>query len=132
MQPDAEQALRREAVITAIVAAEGIVPTEEELLEAIAPTAEREGVEPEKLLADCASAGRLEEVREDLAARKAVELIAERAKPIPVEQAQAREQLWTPEQERAESAASRRGAAGCGRRIARPARGRRTDRGSAS
>jgi trigger factor len=102
MQPDAEQALRREAVLTAIVTAEEIVPSEEDLLEAMRPVAEREGVEPKKLLEDLKSAGRLEEVREDLAARQAVELVAERAKPISVEQAQAREQLWTPEQEQAE------------------------------
>ena len=102
MLPDAEQALRREAVLTAIVAAERIVPSEQDLLETMGPVAEREGVEPEKLLADLKSAGRLEEVREDLAARQAVELLAERAKPISVEQAQAREQLWTPEQEQAE------------------------------
>jgi len=96
MEPEAELALRREAVITAIVAAEGINPTEEELLEAVAPTAEREEVAPEKLLADLRSAGRLEEVREELAARKAIDLIADSAKPIPLARAQAREQLWTP------------------------------------
>jgi trigger factor len=104
MQPDAEQALRREAVVTAIVAAEGIVPSEEDLLVAIGPVAEREGLEPEKLLADLQSSGRLEEVREDLAARQAVELVAEHAKPISVEQAAAREQLWTPEQGTADEA----------------------------
>ena len=98
MLPDADQALRREAVLTAIVAAEGIVPSEEDLLEAMGPVAEREGVEPEKLLADLKSAGRLEEVREDLAARAAIEFLAERATPISMEQAAAREQLWTPEQ----------------------------------
>jgi trigger factor len=98
MQPDAEQALRREAVVSAIVAAEGIVPSEEDLLEAMGPVAEREGVEPQKLLEDLKVAGRLDEVREDLAARQAVEFLAERATPISVEQAQAREQLWTPEQ----------------------------------
>jgi trigger factor len=103
MLPDAEQALRREAVVTAIVAAEGIVPSEQDLLEAMGPVAEREEVEPEKLLQDLKSAGRLEEVREDLAARQAVELVAERATPISVEQAQAREQLWTPEQEQEKS-----------------------------
>ena len=102
MAPDAEQALRREAVVTAIVAAEAIAPSDEEVLVAIGPTAEREGVEAEKLLEDLRRAGRLEDVREDLAARKAVEWIAERAKPISVEQAAAREQLWTPEQEQAE------------------------------
>ena len=77
MAPEAELALRREAVITAVVAAEGISPAEEELLEALAPTAEREGVEPQTLLGDLRAAGRLEEVREDLAARQAIDLIAE-------------------------------------------------------
>ena len=97
LAPQAEQALRREAVITAVVAAEGIEPGEDELLEVLTPTAEREGVEPATLLSDLAAAGRLDDVREDLAARRAIEEIAERATPIAPEQAQAREQLWTPE-----------------------------------
>jgi trigger factor len=97
MAPEAELALRREAVITAIVAAELISPSEQEVIEALAPTAEREGVEPATLLEDLRSAGRLEEVREDLAARQAIDLVAAAAKPIPLAQAQAREQLWTPE-----------------------------------
>jgi trigger factor len=104
MQPDAELALRREAVLTAIVAAEGIVPSDEDLLAAVAPAAEREGIAPEKLLEDLRRAGRLEEVREDLAARQAIELLAEQATPISVEQAQAREQLWTPEQAQGQEA----------------------------
>ncbi len=106
MQPDAELALRREAVLTAVVAAAGIQPSEHELLEAISPTAEREGLVPEKLLADLRAAGTLEEVRDDLAARKAVELIASRATPIPAAQAEAREKLWTPEQEQDEQGPS--------------------------
>jgi trigger factor len=97
MEPEAAMALRREAVITAIVAAEGIDPSEEELLAALAPTAEREGLEPQKLLGELRSAGRMDEVREDLAARQAIDLVAAAAKPIPPAQAQAREQLWTPE-----------------------------------
>jgi trigger factor len=104
MRPDAEQALRREAVVSAIVAAEGIVPSEQDVLAAVGPTAEREGIAAEKLLEDLRRAGRLEDVREDLAARQAVEWVAERAKPISVEQAQAREQLWTPEQAEVEKA----------------------------
>jgi trigger factor len=100
--PDAERALRREAVLTAVVAAEGIDPGEEELLEALRPGAEREELSPQELLARLREAGRLEEVREDLAARRAMELIAAEARPIPIEQARAREQLWTPEKERTE------------------------------
>jgi trigger factor len=115
MQPDAEQGLRREAVVTAIVAAEAIAPSDDEVLVAIGPTAEREGVAAEKLLEDLHRAGRLEDVREDLAARQAVEWVAERAKPISVEQAQAREQLWTPEQEQAQ------GKSGAGAAVGEPA-----------
>jgi trigger factor len=96
MQGDAERALRREAVLSAIVAAEGIVPSQERLLEAVTPVAEREGVEPAKLIDDLRENGRLEELSEDLAARIAIELIAERAQTISVARAQAREQLWTP------------------------------------
>ena len=99
LAPEAAQSLRREAVIAAVVAAERIVPSEEDLIEAIAPTAERDGVEPAKLLQKLRDSGRLEEMREELAARQAVELIATEAKPISIEQAQARERLWTPESE---------------------------------
>jgi trigger factor len=99
MEPEADLALRREAVITAVVAAESIDPPEEDLLAALAPTAERENLTPEKLLEELRRAGRVEEVREDLAAREAIGVIADAAKPIPLAQAQAREQIWTPGKE---------------------------------
>ncbi len=95
--PEAEQALKREAVIAAVVAAEQLRPSDDDVLAALQPLAEREGVEPAELLADLQKSGRLDEVREDLAARQAVDLIADAAKPIPLEQAAAREALWTPE-----------------------------------
>lgn len=110
MRPEAELALRREAVITAIVEAEGISPSEQELIEALRPTAEREGVEPDTLLGDLRKAGRLEEVREDLAARQAIDLLAASAKPIAPARAQAREQLWTPEKAAAQGAGAEQGA----------------------
>ncbi|HUH80801.1 MAG TPA: trigger factor, partial [Solirubrobacteraceae bacterium] len=97
LRPEAELALRREAVITAVVAAEQISPSDEDVLGALAATAEREGVEPAELLEQLRSSGRLEELREELAARQAIDLIAERAKPIEPGRARAREQLWTPE-----------------------------------
>jgi trigger factor len=114
LAPDAERALRREAVLTAVVAAEGIEPSESALLEALTPTAEREDIAPGDLLARMEQAGRLEELREDLAARQAIDLIAAQATPIPLERAKAREQLWTPEkdaeQEREGKASEREGA----------------------
>jgi trigger factor len=102
LAPDAERALRREAVLTAVVQAEEISPGEQELLESLAPMAEREQLPVDEVLQRLSAAGRLEELREDLAARNAMELIAQAAKPIPIEQARAREELWTPEKERTE------------------------------
>ena len=125
MESDAEQALRREAVLTAVVEAEGIEPSEQELLEALTPIAEREGVEPQKLLEELGQRGRLEEVREDLAVRAAIELIAERAVPVPPAQARAREQLWTPEKG-AQGESATEAAAGAPGRLWTPADRRST------
>jgi trigger factor len=95
-KPDADRALRREAVLAAVVEAEGIEPTEEELVEALAHSAEHEKTTPEKLLARLRDAGRLDPLERDLAARRAVDVITESAKPISPGRAEAREKLWTP------------------------------------
>jgi trigger factor len=107
LEPDADRALRREAVLTALVDAEGISPTDEELAAELAPLAEREGLDAGELIERLRSGGRLEDAREDLAARRAVELIAERARAISPAAAHAREKLWTPEQALAEEEAAR-------------------------
>ena len=104
-RPDAEQALKREAVLEAIAEAEGIEISEEDMLEAlqIPPGHEDHGhPEPEDALQEIRESGREELLKEDLRMRRALELIAEQAKPIPMEQAQAREEIWTPEKEREE------------------------------
>jgi trigger factor len=100
-EPDAASALRREAVLAAIVEAEQIEPTDDELIEALRPAAERDGADPEKLIGELRQANRLDGLREDVANRQAVELLVAEAKPISVEQAKAREKLWTPGQEQA-------------------------------
>jgi len=102
LETEARQSLRREATIAAIVRAESIEPSEQELLEALEPTAEREASEPAALLQRLRDSGRVHELAEDLAARQAVELVAAESKPIPLERAQAREKLWTPQAERRE------------------------------
>jgi trigger factor len=97
---DAEKELRREAVLAAIAEAEGIEATEEEMLEALEHTAEHERVTPEKLLERLRSNNRDTMVAEDIRVRKAIELVTDAAEAIPLSQAEAREQLWTPEKER--------------------------------
>ena len=101
-RPDAEQELRREAVLAAIAELEGIEVSEEEMVEALEHTAEHERTTPEKLLKRLRENGRDALVREDLRTRKAIDVVAEAATPIPLEQAEAREKIWTPEKEREE------------------------------
>ena len=101
-KPDAERELKREAVLAAIAEAEAIEVTEQEMVEALAHTAEHERTTPEKLLARLRENGRDAMVREDIAVRKAIDLVAESAKPIPLEQAEACEKIWTPEKEEEE------------------------------
>ena len=104
MAEQAELGLRREAVVQAVVEAEGIAPSDEQLLDALRPAAEEEGVTPEALHERLVDAGRLEEARDDLAARMAIDLLADSASAISPEQAQAREKLWTPETEEQQEA----------------------------
>jgi trigger factor len=106
-KPDAERELKRESVVTAIAAAEGIEVTDEELVEALEHSAEHERTTPEKLLERLRANGRDAMLVEDIRARKAIELIAAEAKPIPLEEAEERaekaeasEKIWTPEKER--------------------------------
>jgi trigger factor len=82
-KPDAETALRREAVLAAIVDAEGIVPSDEEVMEAVERAAPSEGTSAKKLYERLKNAGRLESLQDDLAQRKALDLVAESAKPVP-------------------------------------------------
>jgi trigger factor len=103
-KPDAEKELRREAVVTAIAEAEGIEVSDEEMVDALEHSAEHERTTPQKLLERLRQSGRDSMVREDIRARKAIELVADSAKPIPKdeadarkEKAQAREKILAPE-----------------------------------
>ncbi len=96
-KPDALKELRRDSVLDAVVEAEGIEPTEEELIEAVRHTAEHhERTTPEKLLARLRRDGRDVLVAQDIQVRKALDLLSESAKPISMDLAEAREKLWTP------------------------------------
>jgi trigger factor len=95
-EPEADQALRHEAILAAVIEAESIEPSEEDLLVALEPMAERDGEKPEKLLEQLRTSDRVDRLREQLATRKAIDLMVREAKPISVEQAKARQKLWTP------------------------------------
>lgn len=106
-EPDAELALKREAVLAAIVQAEGIEVSDEEVNEALRAAAPPDASEKQlkRALKRARSQGAEEALREDIAMRKAVDYLVEHAKPIPAETAAAREKLWTPEKEEADKPA---------------------------
>ncbi len=101
----AEKTLRREATLAAVAEAEGIEPTDEELIEALGPADGKQ--KPEKVLAKLRENGREGLLVEEVRLRKAADLIADSAEPIPVAQAEARDAIWTPDKDaESESAAA--------------------------
>jgi trigger factor len=103
-EPEAAKALRREAVLAAVVDAEKIEPSDEDIRKALEPSAERSGTKVDKVIDQLRSNGRLDRVREDVATGQALELLVREATPISVEQAKARQKLWTPGKEDADPA----------------------------
>lgn len=107
---EAAKELRRESVVTAVAEAEGIEITDEEMIEALAHTAEHERITPEKLLERLRENGRDAMIEEDLLAQKAIELIADSATTVPLEEAEDRaekaeasEKILAPEGEKKEA-----------------------------
>jgi trigger factor len=105
-ESDAETALKREAVLAAIVEAEGIEVSDEEIEQALRASAPPDASDKQlkRALKRARSQGADEALREDIAMRKAVDLVVENAKPISAEEATdaaeraaAREKIWTPE-----------------------------------
>ena len=98
-EPEAETALKREAVLAAIVEAEGIGVSDEELEQALRASMPPEANDKQmkRALKRARSQGADEALREDIAMRKAVDLVVENATPVDAERAAAREKLWTPE-----------------------------------
>ena len=109
-EPEAELSLKREAVLAAIVQTEGIEVSDDEVEEALLEAARQSGgADPsekqlKRALKRARAQGAEDAIREDLAMRKAVDVVVESAEAISVEQAQARDKLWTPGKEQEEPA----------------------------
>jgi trigger factor len=103
---EAGRQLAREAVLEAVADAEGIEVSDDELLEVIERSAEREGTKPDQLLARLKDSGRDAALRRELRLRKAVDVVADSASPIEPGTAAAREKMWTPEKQRKEQGSS--------------------------
>ena len=85
-----------ELVLEAIADDNGIQVTDEEIAETL-----REQGEEEETIEKVTASDFAEQLRQDLRLRKALDLVVSQVKPISTELAEAREKLWTPEQEKA-------------------------------
>ena len=107
-EPEAERALRREAALAAVIEAEAIEVSDDEMMDTLREAAAQPGTPgaSDKALLRSLKKARLQgtdvALREDIAMRKAVDLLVEHAKPIPAARAEARDELWTPEKDAAD------------------------------
>jgi trigger factor len=81
-KPDAEQALKREAVLAAVVEAEQIEPDDEALAEALEHSASHENTTGAKLLERVKKNGNVDALAEDVATTRALDLMVDSATPV--------------------------------------------------
>lgn len=81
---EAESYVRQELVVDAIAEAEDIEVSKEDIEQEIRETAERMGYDPEELLKGAEEAGHKDVIRRDLKRRRAIDIITDKAKVIPV------------------------------------------------
>jgi trigger factor len=105
LRGEARRAIARELVLEAVADQLDIEVDDEEVKELVREQAEAAGEDPDTVIEQLWQAGRHERLRADLRLKKALDRIVEDVKPIPVELARARESIWTPEQEKPQTAA---------------------------
>ena len=107
MRPQAEDGVAKDLALEAVADAENVEITDEMIEAFIREQSTQGGENPdemvERLMADPVT---LTSLRIDLRLQKALDIVVDNAKEISPEQAEAREKLWTPEQESEAAAAN--------------------------
>jgi trigger factor len=98
LRAEAAQAIARELVLEAVADKLGIEVSDDDIRSDL-----REGGETDEDIEEFLAAGGADRVRDDLRLKRALDRIAAEVKPIDPEVAEAREKIWTPEQERQKS-----------------------------
>jgi trigger factor len=97
LRAEASRSVARELALEAVADKAGLEVTDDELREFVRENAEAEGDEVDEVVEQLFASGRHELLREDLRMRKALDLVVAEVERIPLELAEAREKLWTPE-----------------------------------
>jgi trigger factor len=100
IRQEAAQSVARELVLEAVADKLDLVIPDEDVEALIREEAEAAGDDPEEIIQRMRDAGGFEDLREDLRLRAALDRVASEVRRIPLEQAEAREQIWTPEKEK--------------------------------
>jgi trigger factor len=100
LRAEARQSLARELALEAAADQLEIEIPDSEVEEFVRRQAGPSGSEADELVEAIWSQGRQDELREDLRLSAALDRIASEVEPIPLAQAEARKQIWTPEKEK--------------------------------
>ena len=103
IRAEAAQSVARELVLEAVADTLGIDVPDSEVEELVREEAAAAGEDPDELIQRLRDAGTFEDLREDIRLRAALDRVASEVKRIPVELAEAREAIWTPEKEKPET-----------------------------
>jgi trigger factor len=103
MRLEASLSVARELVLEAVADKLGIEVSDDEVKALVREQAEAAGENADEVIEEMWSHGRHEDLREDLRLRAALDRVAAEVKPIPLEQAEAREAIWTPDKEKPET-----------------------------
>ena len=100
VRAEAAHSVARELALDAVADRLGILVDDEEVREIVRTQAEEAGDDPDEVIERVWERGAHDSLRNDLRLRKALDRLAAEVRPIPVELAEAREKLWTPEKEK--------------------------------
>jgi len=102
MTMEAALSVARELALEAVADKLGIEVSDDEVKALVREQAEAAGENADEVIEDLWQHGRHEDLREDLRLRAALDRLAAEVKPIPMEQAEARDAIWTPDKEKPE------------------------------
>lgn len=100
IRAEASQSVARELALEALAEQAGIEVTDDDVKALIREQAEASGDDPEEAIEDIWAHGHQEALREDLRLKAALDRLAADVTPISIEQAAAREAIWTPDKEK--------------------------------
>jgi len=101
LHAEASLSVARELALEALATRAAIEISDDDVKQLIREQADAAGDDVDAVIAEIWAHGQHEALREDLRLRAALDRLAADVKPITIEQAEAREKLWTPDKEKA-------------------------------